>query len=253
MKAMLYIAALVVGLSSLSNAGGGMTETSLALKQMAMAISDTEQSPPNSLEDVALLREVAESSPWIIKKINTVALVPGAPVIQPAPGISSKYQGKRFFAVGRTTNSDYARGSEDSPKEPGRYFIFFEKDGMSGDAHWIPESQIQAMLKQVKGFDPTKQPLVFQDVEAEADARKKRVLDSFKLPGEIHPPKEVRNGANNENPGSTRTPVSGESDHENGADRSNNLPWWLAAIASVLLLATCGAWFKIRTRTSKHH
>jgi len=42
--------------------------------------------------------------------------------------------------------------------------IVFTPDGLDALAEWIPESEVQLILRQIKDFEPEKQPLAFEDI-----------------------------------------------------------------------------------------
>jgi hypothetical protein len=155
-----------------------ITETSWVHRHIVRCIVDNLDSGkgiPTTLDNIPSLRETVESEPWMIKKINILALVPEAPLIRAEQNVKADYHGYRLFAVGRTTNFDYERTSLDGKLESGRYTILFASDGRSAIAPWIPESEVKAILSQIKDFEPAKQPLAFQDlVQAENKSKKHR-------------------------------------------------------------------------------
>jgi hypothetical protein len=97
------------------------------------------------------------------KTINSFALVPGAPIIQPQPGISREYSGHRLFLISR---------DETFTKTPvsGRYAILIKPEELDSKpvqtySHFIHEETAQIILKQIKGFDPQRQPLAFENFD----------------------------------------------------------------------------------------
>ena len=61
-----------------------------------------------------------------------------------------------LFAIARRPDGDL-------PKI-GRQVILIRQEDLGCITTWIPESEAQFILKQIKGFDPEKQPLAFQNL-----------------------------------------------------------------------------------------
>jgi hypothetical protein len=103
----------------------------------------------------------SERSSGYIKRVNSFALVPGMPIIQPQQGISEEYVGKKLYAISRHINyTKYAT--------QGKCLILVQLDPtntnfISAGAYFIPVPVAQLILKQMNGFDPESQPLAFDD------------------------------------------------------------------------------------------
>ncbi len=123
---------------------------------------------PGSWDEIEPVVEIRKMDPrgslYVMKTINSFALVPGAPVIIKEPGISYEYYGKRLFLISRS--EDFV-----PPDSPGRYAILIDPEGtdpekMQTYSHFIPEETAQLILGQLKGFDPKKTPVAFEDLPA---------------------------------------------------------------------------------------
>lgn len=110
---------------------------------------------------VNYMKKEAIHSAFSLKSINSFALVPHSPVIKENKGIPTEFSGKRLFLISRykihTASSDQ-----------GRCVILIypsanESDKIISAAYFIPEITAQLILNQIPGFDPTKQPLAFDD------------------------------------------------------------------------------------------
>ncbi|MES2921032.1 MAG: hypothetical protein V4819_05780 [Verrucomicrobiota bacterium] len=138
---------------------------------------------PSSWDEIEPVVEIRAMDPrgWVfaMKTINSFALVPGAPVIIKDPGISGDYYGKRLFLISRS--EDFV-----APDSSGRYVILIDPEGTDPNAirtysHFIPEATAQIILGQLKGFDPKKTSVAFEDlpvIEKRFDAEQKE-LDDF--------------------------------------------------------------------------
>ena len=125
--------------------------------------------PPTSFDQIPSYREIlegysdAEMLETRIEAINKLAVVPGAPVIQVAEGISQERHNRRIFAISRNVSFDFPspKPTGDSP-EGGRFAIVVETNGSDVNSTWISESEAQVILDQIEGFDPATQPLAFK-------------------------------------------------------------------------------------------
>jgi hypothetical protein len=110
---------------------------------------------PKSFEDISSIQQLALGHPIYIKHLNTLTIVPEAPLIQRKTGSLNGSYAHRLFAI--------ARKPDDLPKI-GRQVILIRQEDLGCITAWIPESEAQFILNQLKGFDPEKQPLAFQDL-----------------------------------------------------------------------------------------
>lgn len=108
--------------------------------------------------------------------VNSFALVPDTPLIQPQPGISPDYLGHRLFLISREQNITKSAGN-------GRCVILIKPVELDSQpvriySDFIPEETAQIILKQIKGFDPQKQPLAFENIEQLERDKKARQVQS---------------------------------------------------------------------------
>lgn len=152
-------------LSTVRNIEGGLYEGYL----------QTGKALPVSLEKIDLIREIVERKPSAGNLFNEMVLIPGAPTIQRAPDIQRSHFGWRIFAIGRTVNTENeTRRSPDGQGVPGRYSVWISPDGTYCSPGWTPETEVQAVFKQIGGFDPSSQPLAFPNAERRVAADQAR-------------------------------------------------------------------------------
>lgn len=121
---------------------------------------------PENLNEIELLRDDVRRNPQAGMLLNEMAIVPGAPTISKAPGIPRNRLLWRIFAIGRTVNVDYGTlKTTTEERMPGRYSVWISPDGTYCAPGWTPELTVQAVFKQIGGFDPSAQPLPFPDAE----------------------------------------------------------------------------------------
>jgi hypothetical protein len=161
---------------------------------------DDEKDLPTSWDDFAeigmIKKKLLPRNSIQLKTINSLALVPGAPVIHAQPGIPGEYQGHRLFLISRTENIT-------KPSGPGRYAILIKPEELDSRpirtySYFIPEETAQIILKQIKGFDPQEQPLAFEDVDrlehdkkAEHDQATQEIKKHLKKPGKLGPDDQI--------------------------------------------------------------
>ena len=125
---------------------------------------------PDRFDDIPSLKKIIDNRSekqreFIIACINMLAIIPGNPQIKEENGIPKSYAKYRIFAIGRNRTFDKVSSSEGKDKEfGGRHSIIMNADGSDLSTMWIPEEMAQIILKQLKGFDPAKQALAFQDL-----------------------------------------------------------------------------------------
>lgn len=167
MKIYLIAICVFLAINPVHGREGDVTPTMQMFRQLELCIYDDfidrGENLPGSFESIASLRRILEAHPKMIQNLNKFTIVPGAPFIQPVQGLAHEFSGNRLFATSRT--------SDLQPSRIGRLVLFATSNGSSVFPYWIPEPQFQIILKQLKGFDPAKQPLAFQDL-AQGDAGK---------------------------------------------------------------------------------
>ena len=95
------------------------------------------------------------------KVVNSFALVPHSPLIKENKEIPTEYSGKRLFLISRYKIYTASLGQ-------GRCAILIypsanESEKTISEAYFIPEITAQLIMAQIPDFDPTKQPLAFDD------------------------------------------------------------------------------------------
>lgn len=137
-----------------------MTPAMLMLKQLELLISEEFVYPgrklPDSLDEIEGLRKYVKNSPKAISEVNKFMMIPGSPVIQHDSRIQQSLLGNRILIAPRLASM--------RSDELGRIVLCVLKDSSITSPLWIPEPQFQCILKQLKDFDPDKQPLAFQDL-----------------------------------------------------------------------------------------
>jgi hypothetical protein len=78
----------------------------------------------------------------------------------------------KIFAMNRVPCFDKIL-SQNGPnnRHGGRFLFLVNMEGNDCNPRWVPELEVQFILKQLKGFDPGKQPLAFQDLYLEEGHR----------------------------------------------------------------------------------
>ena len=153
-----------------------ISEEANVIRQVTMCIFDDFMSGKKELpilfDNIPTLKEWANRDAYIISSVNRLAIVPSSPIIQPEQGVSNKFFNYRLFAISRNKSFDKIFSMEGvDQKLGGRHSILIKADNSDIYVMWIPEKEAQIILKQLKGFDPAKQPLAFQDL-AQGDAGK---------------------------------------------------------------------------------
>lgn len=164
------------------HAGGDATITLGICRDISMSLKDDfidqGKSLPASFEDFPMLKSSVEKYPGILKHLNTLAIVPNAPIIGEELGISRSLSGRRIFAISRNVSFDYAKNKYSSdPVKGGRYIVAIESPSQDYPGSWISEPEAQIIFKQLKGFDPAKQPLAFQNMNADGPKKPQPAID----------------------------------------------------------------------------
>ena len=172
----IFIFTSIIQLAARSEISGNM----VIFRSLTIAIMDDyvtyNKKLPNSWADIQMIRDmqtnISNENPRQLKVINMLSIVPNAPVLYEAPGISKRLQNMKLFAISRSDSVDpvFSKGSTDIEKV-GRYLILASMDMSDIVVNWVTEAEAQAVLGQLKGFDPVKQPLAFADTtESERSA-----------------------------------------------------------------------------------
>ena len=104
--------------------------------------------------------KISKSS-YYIKIVNSFALVPHSPVIKKDSKIPNEHSGKRLFLISR-----YQIHTASSTQ--GRCMILIdpfntESGKIISAPYFVPEATAQLIMAQIPDFDPTQQPLAFDD------------------------------------------------------------------------------------------
>ena len=155
-----FLIYLVLIVNSLNVRGSDATPDIQIFQQLQLCmqgdIFDRKKELPTSFEELTSLRRILKENSRMIQHLNNFTIVPGAPIINPSQELSLNLVGNRIFATCRTSNLQ--------PSRIGRIVLLATSNGSSVFPYWIPEPQFQIILKQLKGFDPAKQALAFQDL-----------------------------------------------------------------------------------------
>ena len=188
-----FLIYLVLIVNSLNVRGSDATPDIQIFQQLQLCmqedIFDRKKELPTSFEELTSLRRILKENRRMIQHLNNFTIVPGNPIINPSQELSLNLVGNRIFATCRTSNLQ--------PSRIGRIVLLAASNGSSVFPHWIPEPQFQIILKQLKGFDPAKQPLAFQDLAQdlaeEAPIQKSSNLNKNSVKGERHtyPPDQL--------------------------------------------------------------
>lgn len=128
-----------------------------------------------------------------LRQINSFAIVTNAPIIQAEPGILKNHSDRRLFSISRTREF-YDKKSKLSNEisTMGRYAIFVSPDNSGITSSWITEPEAQIILKQLKDFDPAKQPIAFEnlsqvarDEKAAQDQAHQEITEHLKKKGRL--------------------------------------------------------------------
>lgn len=200
-------------------------------RQLALSTYETilanKNELPKKFEEVSGLREWASKEPIIISFINRLAIVPLAPQVKFELGIQNKFVGFRLFAISRKESSDKVISEELSGKKSsGRYSILVKADYSDIFVMWIPEIQARIILKQLKGFDPEKQPLAFQTLISE---KGQRLPDQNDKDSSQTAPSDDNAIATAPLPPKPFTPAAGSA-------LTENLTLWLAVLVGLLVI-----------------
>ena len=197
---------------------------------------------------------------------NSLAGVPGTPLIK-ADGVKIRYPGFRLYAISRIPNFERAYTPE-GEKTGGRYAVLFKEQNGNPvimEIPWIVESEAQIILQQIGGFDPKKEPFVFEDTYVKLGGNLEKLYENnIPTKGNKHPlsPTEskLRNGGSPaassqqensrkdtslERPDKSRS--SGEGKSSDAIEkRSSHFSWGIIGGSIGLLVVALAAWLKLR-------
>ncbi len=149
-----------------------MSEQNTIFRQIAMELqldnADQVLNIPNRFDEVSSIRQMVKRSPYFVRYLNMLSIVPNSPVIESHVDMVNGLKKYRVFAMSRIPCFDKIL-SQNGPSKiyGGRYLFLVNMEGSDCNPRWIPEPEVQFILKQLNGFDPEKQPLAFQDLISE--------------------------------------------------------------------------------------
>lgn len=171
------ITGIQIWLGAFAFASEDVPERFVWFRQLAMSLGDDLASghgePPKNFSEIGILHEMLKNPTGRFKiksEINSLCLVPNAPVIEAnfSGELQRNYHGARLFAISRNVNHDLSTEENDSaPLIGGRYAILIESGGESAWCTWIRENNVQIILSGIPGFDPSVQPLIYENIDRE--------------------------------------------------------------------------------------
>jgi hypothetical protein len=179
----------------------------------------------------------------LAKAMNSLALVPNSPIIKAEHGILREYNGYHLVIVSRNVNT-----TEHSGK--GRCILVVDPEGknekqFSVYAAFIPEESANILLKQIKGFDPGKMPLAFEDLSPFERAEQK-FRDNIRVAEEKLPAKEAKDKAEHTPHVDVGSPIRDSSDYaEPTKEKNSSYGQMVVALLAILILTLLG-WMKFR-------
>lgn len=150
---------------------------------LSIALDQEKKELPSTWEQFELVKAIKQgklnNQLFSAKAINSFALVPGAPVIQIQSGIPREYSGYRIVFISR-------KGSITKYAGTGRCALLADPGGENSKQFrvypvFFPEVLAQVILGQIQGFDPTTQPLAFEDLTA-FEREKQQYYDNVRIP-----------------------------------------------------------------------
>ena len=226
MKRNLVFVILLLNSVILHGRGLELSEEANVIRQITMCIYDdflsANKELPTTFDNIPTLREWVDRDKSLVSFVNRLAIVPNSRTIRPIQGVSNKFANYRLFAISRNNSFDKVLSSEGADKESGgRHSILIKEGDMR--VMWIPESQAQLILNQIKGFDPAAQPLAFVDRSQPAN----KTQEAEPTPPPVRP----------EHTSPNKFPTLPKM-----AKAEEPFPWWFAACAflSLLIVAAIG-------------
>jgi hypothetical protein len=171
------------------------------------------------------------------KTMNSFALVPGAPVIDPQLEISREIRGHRLFLISREEKFIKSQGH-------GRYVILVKPEELDSKpirifSHFIPEETAEQILNKIPDFDPAEQPLAFDDLSP-FEQEQKQYHESVRKPGDPPPDEADLGGRLRQDAG----PPSMRSSDDTTEGITN--VGWIAAVSVVCFLLLLLAVYRLR-------
>lgn len=204
MKTLVISMLIVLGFTVLSNANSTSSAELVICREIESNLLnqfiDEHKNLPVSwaeFEGISMTkRGLLQYQSFRAKTINSLALVPGAPIIKSQLGIPREYSGWRLFLISRDKNFTKTSGD-------GRYAILIKPEELDSKSmrtysYFIPEETAQIILKQINGFDPQKQPLAFENIDQLEQNKKSRqdqstqeIRKHLRQKGELGPDDEI--------------------------------------------------------------
>lgn len=237
------------------NSGNMLIFRSLTIAIMDGYVTDNKQLP-TSWDDIPMIRNMkgdpSVQNPRELKVINMLALVPNAPVLEITHGVSPRLRGMKLFAISRFESVDpvFSKKADDL-MEGGRYLILVSQDMSDIIVNWISEPEAKLVLRQLREFDPAKQPLAFADVtESERALETKKELFNGQIRDAYNKqiPQMPKNEGLKHNSQKPREYSPLDSNESIDAKVTRSFGCW--SIAGLAVLASIIAWLKLRRAKS---
>jgi hypothetical protein len=169
MKQLIFFASVISILINFAFAKSGFPKEWGMARMLTSSLYNNELSGgkriPDTWEDMVEISwtrsgKISQSA-YYIKLVNSFALVPTSPVIKKDSKIPNEYSGKRLFLISR-----YQIYTASSTQ--GRCMILIdppsaESGRIISAPYFVPEATAQLIIAQIPDFDPTEQPLAFDD------------------------------------------------------------------------------------------
>lgn len=242
MKKLVITMLIVLGCTVLSNANSTISAELVICREIELSlkyqfINDHKDLPVSwaEFEGIRMTKAgLLQYESFRAKTINSFAIVPGAPIIQSQLGIPREYSGWRLFLISRDENPTKTSGS-------GRYAILIKPEELDSKSvrtysYFIPEETAQIILKQIKGFDPRKQPLAFENID-QLERDKKARQDQLTQEVKTHLKKTGKLG---------KVDQTIPDDHSKGSGR-----YWIAWVTAGSFIAAFLIWISCRNRSKR--
>lgn len=259
MKNSYYIFYLFISIMPLM-ARSELSGNLVILRNLTIAIKDEyvtdNKRLPESWDDIPMIQnmksDLSSQNPRELKVINMLALVPNSPIVQDIPNSLIKLRNMKLFAISRSEGIDPVFSKKvAATTEGGRYVILVSPDMSDIFVNWISEAEAQVILRQLKEFDPAKQPLAFVDiteseraVETRNDAFRSQITEAYNEKN----PQLPENESTNQRVQKNRDFYQIDSGENVNGRVTHSFGWWL--IAGFVALASIIAWLKSRMSKS---
>lgn len=170
MGRLIYIFLLLIHFSQSSLALSEVTENFSNYRQIAMDldayVSFEKSEIPKDAKKWPMVGRITSpenlKSSRMMAMMNKLALVPGYPAINCFEKTEARvHNGSKVIAISRT--------AESWEKKIGRYVIFQTFDPPSVWATWLSEEDAKTLFASLGGFDPSKEPLLFPEIEKQVE------------------------------------------------------------------------------------